>query len=55
MRSLTQYFNECDCATPGTVMGASNPMAPDGTTPGSGDMFPKTKHKKVKPGKEKQE
>lgn len=56
MKSLTSYFNECDgAATPGSVMGMGNPMAPDGTNPGSGDMFPKAKRKKVKSGKEKQE
>ena len=56
MKDLTTYF-ECDgAATPGTVMGMGNPMAPDGTNPGSGDTFDHQKRrKKVKPGKEKQE
>lgn len=55
MKSLISYF-ECDgAATPGSVMGMGNPMAPDGTNVGSGDMFPTRRRKKVKPGKEQQE
>lgn len=38
MKDLSTYL-ECDGATPSTVMGAGNPMAPDGEVPGSGDTF----------------
>lgn len=62
MKDLTTYFGECNmhecdgAATPASVMGMGNPMAPDGSTPGSGDTFDHQKRrKKVKPGKEKQE
>ena len=60
MKDLSTYFecdmHECDgAATPGSVMGMGNPMAPDGTNVGSGDMFPPRKKKKVKPGKENQD
>lgn len=57
MKDLVTYFSECDgAAAPGTVMGMGNPMAPEGTTPGSGDTFDhQRRKKKVKPGKEKQE
>lgn len=54
MKDLSTYF-ECDgAATPGTVMGMGNPMAPEGDSVGSGDTFPtrktaKTRRKKVKP------
>lgn len=56
MKDLTAYF-ECDgAATPATVMGMGNPMAPEGDSVGSGDTFDHQKRKKkVKPGKEKQE
>lgn len=56
MKDLITYF-ECDgAATPGTVMGMGNPMAPEGDSVGSGDTFDHQKRKKkVKPGKEKQE
>lgn len=59
MRSLITCLSnalECDgAATPGSVMGVGNPMAPDGTNVGSGDMFPPKRKKRVKPGKESQE
>lgn len=56
MKDLTTYFQECDgAATPATVMGMGNPMAPEGDSVGSGDTFDHQKRKKkVKPGKEKQ-
>lgn len=47
MRDLSTYF-ECDGATPATVMGAGNPMAPDGEIPGSGDTFDHQKTAKAK-------
>lgn len=56
MRDLSTYFECCDAATPGTVMGMGNPAAPEGDTVGSGDTFRNQKRKKkVKPGAEKQE
>lgn len=56
MRDLSTYFECCDVATPGTVMGMGNPAAPEGDTVGSGDTFRNQKRKKkVKPGAEKQE
>lgn len=61
MKSLSthiKYSLECDgAATPATVMGMGNPMAPEGDAVGSGDMFPtkKSGKKKVKPSKERQE
>lgn len=55
MKTLSEYINqellECDgAATPGSTMGAGNPMAPgtDPTTPGSGDTFQTAKSKKEK-------
>lgn len=59
MKNLITYLSntlECDgAATPGSVMGMGNPMAPEGDAVGSGDMMPPKRRKKVKPGKEKQE
>lgn len=49
MKNLSTYIECCDgAATPSTVMGIGNPMAPDGEIPGSGDTFDYQKTAKAK-------